>query len=193
MQRWRSETLRALENCLTERELTFNLDKIPLFPRGNQKHIQHLVIRVRAGYPLRWLLDGGYAELKKAYAGLETLTIILEMESTQKGLGKRWAKQDGKHWTTYVKLLHEHLRVEFFGRDSAQKKPAKHVPLWMDLRVLFDGERYDSIAEVNDNGHVSGCVSKPAADTDHEKEEASRLALKRAVPQAFELFKKGGI
>ncbi|PVI05686.1 hypothetical protein DM02DRAFT_505276, partial [Periconia macrospinosa] len=122
--------------------------KVPLFPRGYQRLVKHLVIRVRAGYPTGWLLSGGYTELKKAYAGLETLTIIFEMENTEKGLAKKWAKRDGEQWMTYVKRLHETLGVEFSKPcHNAQRKAIKNIPLWINFHVLFDGDRYDEVCD----------------------------------------------
>jgi hypothetical protein len=75
--------------------------KIPLFPRGCARLVRSLSIRVRALYPLEWLLNGGYAEVKDAYRGLETLDIVFELESATKGAAKMLCKVDGEKWVAY--------------------------------------------------------------------------------------------
>ena len=59
---------------------------------------------MRALYPLKWLLNGGYGEIKRAYPGLDTLTIILEMDSGNKDLGKALSKMEDERWGTYGEL-----------------------------------------------------------------------------------------
>ncbi|KAF2257052.1 hypothetical protein BU26DRAFT_34651 [Trematosphaeria pertusa] len=156
--------------------------KVPLFPRNCQRLVRKLHIRVRACYPLQWLLNGGYAELKDAYRALETLTLILEVQDAKKGFGRRWTKKEGEKWVVYVKRLNSALAVEFFG--SAGK--IKNVPLWMDLRVLFDGEKYHDTSELERGSTGGGGLSNDSAE-----ENAKRLALKRGLVEAFELFKRG--
>ncbi|KAJ4297725.1 hypothetical protein N0V90_005620 [Kalmusia sp. IMI 367209] len=161
--------------------------KIPLFPRGYQRLVLSLSIRVRALYPLKWLLNGGFAELKSAYRGLETLTIIFEIENGAKGVGKALGKKVGENWVAYVKRIHAVMAVDLF----AGNKHTKHLPTWISLRVLFNGEAYDDTAEL-DTHNISvdsstGFISIP----DIAEERLRRYHLKRGLPEAFELFKKG--
>lgn len=89
--------------------------KIRLFPRGYQRYVQSLNIRVRALYPLKWLLNGGYGEIKRAYLGLDTFTIIFEMESGNKDLGKALSKMEDERWGTYGES-----RMIIMGRQSRE-------------------------------------------------------------------------
>ncbi|KAF2636519.1 hypothetical protein P280DRAFT_409207, partial [Massarina eburnea CBS 473.64] len=148
---------------------------IPLFSRHVQSFVHHIVIRIRAFYPTQWLLNGGFAELRTAYRGLETLTLVLEIETADRGLSKRFKKADGEKWVPYVKRLHGLMAVDISGGGGA--KFVRSIPTWIDLRVLFDGDRYDEIG----------------GDTaeEEEKEEVARTDMKRGLPEAFELFKKG--
>ncbi|KAF1963055.1 hypothetical protein CC80DRAFT_565767, partial [Byssothecium circinans] len=160
--------------------------KIRLFPLGCQRLVRHLFIRVRALYPAQWLVNGGYKELKKAYRGLETLTLILEMETAGKGLVKRLMKRDDETWVPYVKRAHETMAAEITGPNNRSTDSATKivVPVWIDLRVLFDGDRYDEMLDPVDQvlTHAGG----------NADENTSRMVLKRGLAEAFELFKKGG-
>ena len=153
--------------------------KIPLFPRGYQRLIRKLNIRVRALYPLQWLINGRYAELKDAYRGLETLTLILELETAQKGLGKRACRNEGEAWIPYVQRLRKVLAVELHGCVDI----GKHMPIWINFRVLFDGDRFDDA----DATHVGVGVT---AATSEQAEDTLRMNMKRGMAEAFELLKK---
>jgi hypothetical protein len=153
--------------------------KVPLFPRGYQRLVHKLSIRIRAFYPLQWLLNGGYAELKDAYRGLETLTLIFEMETAHKGFGKRACKNESEAWVPYVLRLHSLLAAEF----DEHVKVGKHIPVWIDFRVLFDGDRYDDALEPR-------FVGAATASSERAEEDALRVSMKRGLAEAFELFKK---
>lgn len=77
--------------------------KIQLFPRGCQNHVRSLSIRVRALYPLKWLLNGGYGEIKNACKGLDTLNVIFEVESGSRDFGKVFSKKEDELWASYGK------------------------------------------------------------------------------------------
>ena len=77
--------------------------RIKLFPRGCQGYVRSLSIRVCALYPLKWLLTGGYAEVKHVYRGLDNLNIILELESGTKNFGKVLSKMENEQWIAYGK------------------------------------------------------------------------------------------
>ena len=155
--------------------------KVPLFPRGYQRLLHKLNIRIRAFYPLQWLLSGGYAELKDAYRGLETLTLIFEMETAQKGFGKRASRNEGEAWVPYVQRLRDLLAVELYGRVGVSKL----VPIWINFRVLFDGDRYDDALEIGHDGFEAANISSERAE-----EDALRVGIKFGLAEAFELFKK---
>ncbi|PSN63569.1 hypothetical protein BS50DRAFT_454056, partial [Corynespora cassiicola Philippines] len=112
--------------------------RVPLFPSGYARLIRHLTIRLRSFYAGRWVLTGGYHEIKHAYRGLKTLTIILELGSSHKGFGMVWGKMEDEHPTEYTQRLHATLSCEIFGRQSV----VKILPSWIHLRVLFDGDAY---------------------------------------------------
>ncbi|CAI6339560.1 unnamed protein product [Periconia digitata] len=162
--------------------------KIPLFPRHYQKLVQRLVISVRGGYCMRWLLSSGHghAEVKKAYPALQTLTVIFELESTNRGVGRRLTKEDNERWGLYVKRLHGVLNDEL--------SVVKNIPIWINMRVLFDGERYVEALELQNNSMTDGPLLRTASANGKQDdgEQAARQALKLGLPQAFELFKKGG-
>lgn len=157
---------------------------VRLFPAGCQRLVTKLNIRIRSFYDLHWLLSGGYNVIKNYYRGLDTLTLILEMDSTSKGFGKQWARQTQEKWTAYVKRLHDDLAGDLFSKNKSHN--TKIVPTWVDLRVLFSGESYDeklgvdfSCSDLYGNGDVT-------------PEQAKRAELKNALQETWELFKKGG-
>ncbi|KAF2678654.1 hypothetical protein K458DRAFT_394706 [Lentithecium fluviatile CBS 122367] len=164
--------------------------KIHLFQPGYQRLVRKLNIRVRAFYPLHWLICGGYAELKDAYRGLETLTLIFELETVEKGFGKRAVRNEGETWVAYVKRLHELLTVQLYGRVGV----GKNMPAWIDFRVLFDGDRYDDAAELEhvDTAAITTAGAGDATRTTNSErvEDALRVSMKRGLAEAFELFKK---
>ncbi|KAF2447327.1 hypothetical protein P171DRAFT_356297, partial [Karstenula rhodostoma CBS 690.94] len=158
--------------------------KIPLFPRGCARHVRSLSIRVRALYPLKWLLNGGYGELKDAYRGLERLDIIFEMDDARKGAATMLGKKEREGWVAYVTRLHTHLSTTLF------EIPRQHrLPIWIHLRVLFDGEAYDNRAEPSPYDAVGPCN---ASLTDAAEERLRRYHLKRGLAEAFEMCKRGG-
>lgn len=160
--------------------------KIPLFPRGYQGLVRKLNIRIRAFYPLQWLLNGGHADLKDAYRDLDSLTLIFEMEVAQKGFGKRACRIEGEAWVPYVQRLRNLLAVELYGQVEVDK----NMPIWINFRVLFDGDRYDDAAELHHGGLATIAAGSATASSERAKEDASRLGMKRGLAEAFELFKR---
>ncbi|KAL5400336.1 hypothetical protein PMIN06_011088 [Paraphaeosphaeria minitans] len=163
---------------------------IPLLPRGCARLVRHLSIRLRALYPLRWLLAGGYASLKDAYRDLEQLDIVLEMEDAAKGPAKGLGKKDREGWSAYVTRLRAHLVITLF--DSPHRN--QHLlPIWINLRVLFPGEAYDDRTESDPhNIHINVDMGPGnASPTDVAEERLRRYHLKRGLAEAFELCKQG--
>jgi hypothetical protein len=161
--------------------------KVPLFPRGYQRLVRNLNIRFRAFYPLQWFVNGGYAQIKDAYRGLETLTLIYEHEMMQKGLAKQARKRDGEAWVPYVHRLRDLLAMALYGRVDV----GKNMPAWVNLRVLFDGDRYDEAHDLYHGSLATGATTSPAiAGSERALEDALRLSMKRGLAEAFELFKK---
>jgi hypothetical protein len=157
------------------------------FPPGYQRLVHHLNIRFRAFYPLQWLVNGGYAEIKNAYRGLETLTLIFEHETTEKGFAKQARKRDGEAWVPYVHRVRDLLAMELYGRVDV----GKNMPAWINLRVLFDGDRYDEALELHRGSVAIGVTIGPTtAGSERAVEDALRLGMKRGLAEGFELFKK---
>jgi hypothetical protein len=146
---------------------------VRLFPTGCQRLVRDLNIRIRSFYDLSWLLNGGYNTLKNFYRGLQTLTLMLELDTANKGFGKAWCKKAGEKWTEYVERLRGEVAKELFRK--MKKKTGKVVPTWMNLRVLFSGEAYD--------GMVGGGEGV---------EKVMRDELRQGLVETWELFKKGG-
>ncbi|KAF1943114.1 hypothetical protein EJ02DRAFT_453635 [Clathrospora elynae] len=155
---------------------------VRLFPSGCQCLVTKLNIRIRSFYDLHWLLNGGYNILKNYYRGLDTLTLILEMDTTNRGFGREWSRMEGEKWTVYINRLRSVLARELF-RDPKSRN-TKVVPIWMNLRVLFSGESYDEKAGRPDT----------ATDITSDKvmEQTKRDELKHVLVETWELFKKGG-
>jgi hypothetical protein len=104
---------------------------------------------------------------------LHTLTLILQLDSANKGFGKAWCKKEGEKWAEYIERLHGEVAKELFR--NMKKGNGKVVPTWMNLRVLFSGEAYD--------GMVGGGEGA---------EKLMRDELRQGLVETWELFKKGG-
>jgi hypothetical protein len=150
---------------------------VRLFPPGCQRLVTKLNMRIHSFYDLHWLLSGGYNVLKNHYRGLDTLTLVLELQSTTKGLGKQWAKQQGEKWVAYVEQLHNDIGRELV--DCAQANKARFIPQWIHLVVLFSGERY-----IEDR-------DSPCSASGVGPEQAAREHVKQGLVEAWDLFKKG--
>ncbi|KAF1917051.1 hypothetical protein BDU57DRAFT_587875 [Ampelomyces quisqualis] len=151
---------------------------VRLFPPGCQRLVAKLNIRIRSFYDLNWLLNSGYTEVKNFYRGLSTLTLILEIDSTNKGFGRQWAKQDGEKWNVYIRRLQMEIGKHAFA--SSKGKKVMTIPAWINLRVLFGGESYDQ--DLRGNAvTTTGIAAQPKRDE-----------LRNALVEAWELFKKGG-
>ncbi|KAF1851716.1 uncharacterized protein K460DRAFT_254509, partial [Cucurbitaria berberidis CBS 394.84] len=155
---------------------------VRLFPSGCQRLVTKLNIRLRSFYDLHWLLSGGYNVIKNHYRGLDTLTLILEMDVASKGFGKEWSRKEQENWRVYVQRLQGNLRKDLFGDTKLVK--AKLIPTWINLRVLFGGESYDEKFYTPPN-----IANAPDSEL---VEHTKRDELKRALVEAWELFKKGG-
>ncbi|KAF2190646.1 hypothetical protein K469DRAFT_463828, partial [Zopfia rhizophila CBS 207.26] len=145
---------------------------IPLFSPTVSPMIRHLCIRAEAIYPLRWMILSGHRSLGKAYPSIQCLTVILELESLKRGFGKVWVRKNREGWVRYVKRIHTALQIEIYECEGVTKS----VPVWMNLKVLFDGERYVEGLKLE-----SRTISY----------ESKMVELKRGVAEAWELFKKG--
>jgi hypothetical protein len=153
---------------------------VRLFPPGCQRLVAKLNICIRSFYDLHWLLSGGYNDIKNFYRGIKTLTLILELDSVDKGFARQWAKQEVEKWTVYVKRLQTEIAKDAFAANkvaAGKAKNVKNIPTWINLRVLFHGESYDQTLK---------CASPTVTKW------AKRDELRDGLVQAWELFKKGG-
>ncbi|KAF2622644.1 hypothetical protein BU25DRAFT_296122, partial [Macroventuria anomochaeta] len=156
---------------------------IPLFPSGYQRLVTKLNIRIRTFYDLDWLLSGGYNVMKKYYRGLDTLTLVLEMDAATKGFGHQWARKSNEKWTVYIKRLRNDLTEDLIENSKSTK--ATSIPVWINLRVLFGGEAYAS------NSQAPIDIVDIAVTNSIRNEQAKREELRSALVETFELFKKG--
>lgn len=78
---------------------------VPLFPPGVARRLTRLCMRARAVYPLRWLLSGGHAELRRAYRGLRRLELVLEVADAGRGVGRMFGRGEGEAWGDYGELF----------------------------------------------------------------------------------------
>lgn len=178
-------SLNSFEIVKPSNELTPKPDfSVPLFPSGYQRLITRLVIRIRTFYDLDWLLSGGYNVLKNYYRGLQTLTLVLEMDCAIKGFGRQWGRKSDERWRGYIKRLHFALAKALFGETERRK--AATIATWIDLRVLFAGETYADTSR--GSGDVAGIAMTGCMQNEWDKREE----LRNALVQAWELFKKGG-
>ena len=86
-----------------------------------------------------------------------------------------------------VKRLHATITTEVF--DS---KKVNTLPIWLNLRVKFHGEAYDDLSEPTTHNTKVDLGPGDVSPTDVAKERLRRYHIKRGLPEAFELFKKGG-
>lgn len=154
---------------------------VRLFLADCQRMVTKLNIRIRSFYDLGWVLHGGFNTIKYYYRGLETLTFIMEINSTDRGFGKQWSRRLGEHWVTYVNRLQDIIGEDLFGAAKLKKT----IPHWIDLRVLFHGEVYHKAL-----GAASGDLSSVSSSADAELLKRAHLA--QSLVEAWELFKKGG-
>jgi hypothetical protein len=153
---------------------------VPLFPKSYPRLIRNVVIRASSIYGFQYMIkDGGHVELKNLYCGLEKLLLIVELDSAGKGYGRKLAREPGEKWAPYVKRVHNILQLELFDCEGI----CKSIPIWVDMRAMFPGESYVDEMRV---GEVA------AMDDDLDENQVSEQYTKRAVAEAFELFKKGG-
>lgn len=151
--------------------------RVPLFPRGYLRIIQRLNIRIRSLYQLRCLMHSGPSKIKDAYRGLRVLTVIFEMEAAKKGFGRILNKKESELWGPYIDRLRGTLATEVFGQAGC-----KAIPAWVDLRVVFDGERYNDISTFEYDGTDSSNGTQGHANhDDRNEEEVGRLNLKRGL------------
>jgi hypothetical protein len=157
---------------------------IPLFPPGYQRLVTKLNMRIRTLYDLDWLLGGGYNVVKKYYPGLDTLTLVLELDSAAKGHARHWSRKTGEKRTAYITRLRGDIGEYLF--EAPNSKCAAGIPVWIDLRVLFSGESYVG------NSPAPGDTLSIAVPSAMANEHAARDELRRGLTETFELFKRGG-
>ncbi|KAF2116573.1 hypothetical protein BDV96DRAFT_491095 [Lophiotrema nucula] len=155
--------------------------KISLFPRQYQDLIRTLTIKGRAMYAFRWILIKGHKELIKAYPALQSLDLIFEMENTQKGFAKKWARKEGEEWRPFIFRLRNALSQELYDCTGL----VTCVPLWVNLRAVFAFERYDEAIDLELDQNFLDHVDK------NNEEKVRQVELKRGMAEAFELFKRG--
>ncbi|KAF2464964.1 uncharacterized protein BDR25DRAFT_296184 [Lindgomyces ingoldianus] len=143
-----------------------------LFPWGCNVLIRKLCFRAHAIYPFAWLLNSGHIGILPIYRELESVTLIVELEAVTRGLGKALVRMDREKWVPYVQRIYKVLAMDIFGCTSV----IKSIPIWIDLRVIFDGEPFiEGLTMENERGLG-----------------IRKIEIKRAVSEAFELFKRGG-
>jgi hypothetical protein len=153
--------------------------KIPLFPRGYARLIRKMTVRAQSIYGFQYLIKhAGHEHLKNHYRGVETLTLILELDSIHKGYGRPLSRDIGEKWIAYVKRVHNILQMELFGCPGIFKS----IPVWVNMRVLMTGDHYVDPGVDNQEN---------AMDIDEDEDELKERHIKAAVPEAFELFKRG--
>jgi hypothetical protein len=84
-----------------------------------------------------------------------------------------------------VTRLHTHLTTALFDTPP-------RLPVWINFRVLFDGEAYADYAEPNPRDIVVDMGPGNTNPTDAAEERLRRYHLKRGLAEAFEMCKKGG-
>jgi hypothetical protein len=125
-------------------------------------------MRARALYGFRYLLhEGGYSELKNIYRNLEELTLVLEVDQIEKGIGKKLSRKELERWDYYVDRVLSILKLEIFGWAQTSKT----IPAWINLKVLFPG-----------NPYLEGT----------EEQDLMKEFLKKAVAEAFDRLKRDG-
>lgn len=142
--------------------------RIPLFPRGYPRLLRKIVIRAQSFYGFRYLLgQGGYSELKNVYRNLEELTIVLEIDRIDKGLGKKLTRFEVERHDDYVDRVFYMLKLELFPWAGTSKT----IPAWIHMEALFSGDSYLEAVEESD---------------------LKRKCLKNAVKEALDRLKHGG-
>lgn len=70
--------------------------KVPIFPRGYARFIRKMTIRANSIYGFQYMIKhAGHEHLKNHYRGLETLTLVFELESIHRGYGRKLSREDG--------------------------------------------------------------------------------------------------
>ncbi|KAF1997867.1 hypothetical protein P154DRAFT_496144 [Amniculicola lignicola CBS 123094] len=163
--------------------------KCRLFPRKYQMLVRNITLRGNTIYTFRWILTSGLKDLKAAYGSLSHLMLLLELPSTRKGWAKAYSRGDREKDELWITRLRDSMAKDIFGCEGVLKS----IPIWIDIKVVFEGEEYISSSDIDDEG-MTALVQKsePEMDSEEREEEVrKRMALKKALPQAFELFKRG--
>jgi len=162
--------------------------RTPIFSPGCARMVRSVCIRANAVYSFRWMVTSGHIEIKNFYRSLEVLHLVLEIESIKKGYGKKLVRLPKENWVVYVKRVVAFIAVELFGCVGIAKK----VPVWINLTAVFGGDPY------NNNFDLNRDIIRNEADkitntkiVAQDDEQFKKEDLKRAVSEAFELFKKG--
>ena len=162
--------------------------RTPIFSPGCARMVRSVCIRANAVYSFRWMVTSGHTEIKNFYRSLEVLHLVLEIESTKKGYGKKLVRLPKENWVIYVKRVLAFIAVELFGCVGIAKK----VPIWINLSAVFGGDPYENTFDLNrdiirDEANKTTNTKIVALDDEQSEKED----LKHAVSEAFELFKKG--
>ncbi|KAF2036371.1 hypothetical protein EK21DRAFT_84062 [Setomelanomma holmii] len=149
---------------------------VRLFPAGAQRLVTSLTIQIRTFYGLEWLFSKGQVQLRNYYRGLKTMVLVLELDGTHKGFGRKWARHDDEKWEMYVKRLA--ADVTRIVCDEQMLRVGRVVPGWSELRVMFGGEAYD--VEI---GIIASIDSV---------EQGKREDLRDAMMEVWDMFQSGG-
>ncbi|KAF2277682.1 uncharacterized protein EI97DRAFT_353479, partial [Westerdykella ornata] len=111
---------------------------VKLFPPGVSRMVRRITLKARALYGFRYILrEGGYAKLKNVYRGLEQLTLVLEVENLNKGIGRKLGRADGDEvWEVYVQRVKKVMEREIFDGQGSRKA----IPGWIAFKVMFPGD-----------------------------------------------------
>ncbi|KAH7122306.1 hypothetical protein B0J11DRAFT_607523 [Dendryphion nanum] len=153
--------------------------KVPLFPRGYPKMIRHIVISAKSLYGFRELLNGGHRDLKNYYRGVESLSIIIELDDVHSGFAKKAARKAGEDFLQYVKRMHRVLQLGIFDCTGISRS----IPDWVHLYALFPGDNYMD----NLNNTV---VKTPGNDFDIQDHDVVKENIRAVIILAFDMFKK---
>ncbi|KAF2708402.1 hypothetical protein K504DRAFT_350022, partial [Pleomassaria siparia CBS 279.74] len=111
---------------------------IPIFYRGYAKFLKSVCIRGSGIYAFRHMITSGHVQLKNHYRSVESLTLILEIDTIQKGYGRKMVRMPEEKWMGYIKRLLEFMGYELFDCPGIMSK----IPSWIHLKVVFQGDRF---------------------------------------------------
>jgi hypothetical protein len=143
--------------------------RVPMFGRGVPRLVRNVAVGAKSLYGFRYLVaENGYREMKNMYRGLESLTLLLELDTLERGLGKKLARRELEKWDAYVERLFSVLKLELWGWAGLTKA----LPSWIQMRVVFPGDAYL---------------------TDEQEKDEKRGNVKKGVHEAFGRFQMSGL